>query len=102
MKKIINGKMYDTETAQNIGCYNNGLSGGDFWFVEETLYRKKNGEFFLYGEGGAMSRYSRQDGSYSRCGGMELVPLSTEEAKAWVEKHCSADVYIEIFGNVTE
>ncbi|MDE6675529.1 MAG: hypothetical protein K2K19_12100, partial [Acetatifactor sp.] len=65
MKQIINGKMYDTETAQEIGCGCNGMSCDDLWFVEETLYRKKNGEFFLDGRGGPLSRYSRPNGSFS-------------------------------------
>ena len=102
LKQIINGKMYDTETAQEIGCDSNGMCRDDLWFVEETLYRKQNGEFFLDGHGGPLSRYSKPNGSFSRCGARELVPLSTEEAKTWVERHCPAEVYIDTFGNVTE
>ena len=102
MKQIISGKMYDTETAQEIGSGSNGMSCEDLWFVEETLYRKKNGEFFLDGRGGPLSCYSRPNGSFSRCGARELVPLSAEEAKTWVERHCPTDVYIETFGNVSE
>lgn len=52
MKKIINGKMYNTETATELGDFWNGLSTSDFRNLSETLYRKKNGEFFLYGQGG--------------------------------------------------
>lgn len=58
MKKIINGKMYNTETATELGDFWNGLSTSDFRNLSETLYRKKNGEFFLYGQGGAMTEYS--------------------------------------------
>lgn len=102
MKKVMNGKMYNTETAKEIGCDSNGLNYGDFDFVEETLYQKKTGEFFLDGNGGARTRYSKPSGSNSWSGGRELVPLSIEEAKEWVEEHCSADVYIETFGDVPE
>jgi len=58
MKKIINGKRYDTETAQLIGSasYSNRT---DFRFWSEELYRKKTGEFFLYGEGGPASKVDR-------------------------------------------
>ena len=96
------GKMYDTETAQEIGRNGNGMSLDDLWFVEETLYRKKNGEFFLDEHDGPLSRYSKPNGSFSRCGARELVPLSIEEAKKWGERHCPVDVYIETSGNVTE
>lgn len=102
MKQIINGKMYNTETAQEIGCGSNGMNLDNLWFVEETLYRKQNGEFFLDGHGGPLSRYSRPNGSFSRCGARELVPLGAEEAKAWVERHCPVEVYIETFGDVAE
>lgn len=36
MKKIINGKMYDTETARKIATSDEGV-----------LYEKKTGEYFL-------------------------------------------------------
>ena len=46
MKKIINGKKYDTDTAEQIGYDNNGLLCSDLSYIEETLYKKKTGEFF--------------------------------------------------------
>lgn len=45
MKSIINGKMYNTETATEVATYRNGRSYSDFLYVEETLYRKKQGNF---------------------------------------------------------
>ena len=33
MKKIINGKMYNTETAKEIGSWNNGRYRSDFYYV---------------------------------------------------------------------
>ena len=47
MKKIINGKKYDTETAKWLGDYWNGLGGNDFKKLFETLYQKKTGDYFL-------------------------------------------------------
>ena len=58
MKKIINGRLYDTDTAILIGYWDNGYGAGDFHKCYEELYRKKNGEFFLYGSGGAMTVYA--------------------------------------------
>ena len=55
MKKIINHKMYNTETAERLASSSNGYGYDDFRYMEEQLYRKKTGEFFLYGEGGALS-----------------------------------------------
>ena len=102
MKKIINGKLYDTATAEFIGSYDNGGTPSDFDYVEETLYRKKNGEFFIHGMGGARSKYSvvSSDGWHS--GGEKITPKDEAAAKKWSEEHISADKYIEVFGAVEE
>mgnify|MGYP003609428542 CR=1 FL=1 len=102
MKKIINGKMYNTETANRIAGWDNGLGSSDFRSVDETLYRKKTGEFFLHGIGGAMTRYARSCGENATCCGEGIVPLSIEEAKSWVEEHCRAERYEEVFGVAEE
>ena len=102
MKKIINGKKYDTSTALRIGNFWNGLSDGDFSSLSETLYKKKTGEFFLHGEGGAMSRYSRSVGQNTWSGGSAIVPISAEEAKEWAEANLSSDEYETAFGQVEE
>ena len=103
MKKIINGKKYDTETATEIGYGGSagGISTTDFRYYDETLYRKKNGEFFLAGEGHAMTKYATHNGNTSGWG-EAIIPLTDEEAKAWVEQECDAETYEEIFGDVEE
>lgn len=101
MKKVINGKMYNTETAKYCGGYEFS-NVGDFNHVCEDLYRKKTGEFFLYGEGGAMSKYCEEVGNNSWTGGEKIIPLTIKEAKRWSEKHLNADTYIELFGEVEE
>ena len=42
MKKIINGKKYDTETAKEVGYWNNGYPCSDFNHCEETLRKQEN------------------------------------------------------------
>ena len=101
MKKIINHKMYNTETAERLASSSNGYGYDDFRYMEEQLYRKKTGEFFLYGEGGALSCYRRRYGNNS-IGGEDIFPLTEDEAKAWVEENCNADIYIQIWGEVEE
>lgn len=103
MKKIINGKKYDTETATYLGRYQSPGNGwSDFSYYEETLYRKKTGEFFLHGEGGPMTRYARSESGNTRTGGETIIPLTIDEAKAWAEEKLEADKYEEIFGEVEE
>lgn len=96
MKKIIGGKRYDTETAEYIGEGNNGYQCTDFHWFEESLYRKRTGEFFLHGEGGPLSKYARAVGS-TRYGDEKLVPITLDEAKAWVEEYLDADDYERLF-----
>lgn len=102
MKKIINGKKYNTETAKKMGCWSNDYSHRSFNFCEESLYRKKTGEYFLYGIGGPMSRYSQPCGQNTWSGGSKIIPMTAAEAMEWVEEHLTADEYEEIFGEVEE
>lgn len=102
MKKIINGKLYDTETATCVGSWANSYSSRDFQSVEEELYRKRTGEFFLYGEGGPASKYAVSVGGNSWSGGAKIIPLTVEQAREWAEQHMDADDYQEIFGEVAE
>ena len=81
MKKVINGRMYNTDTAKLVASYANGGGWGDFHHFEEGLYQKKTGEFFLHGEGGAKTAYSRQIDCNCWTGGAKIIPLTEKEAK---------------------
>lgn len=102
MKKIISGKVYDTETAKQVGVWTNGGSWRDFAHIEESLYQKKTGEFFLFGEGGPMTKYAESAGQNQWTGGRQIIPLTWETAQQWAEQHLDADDYEAIFGPVTE
>lgn len=101
MKKIIDNRRYDTDTAKEIGC--DGYSSrSDFGFWEETLYQKRTGEFFLHGIGGPASKYATTVGQNEWTGGEKIIPLSFENARDWAEKHLEADEYEAVFGPVEE
>lgn len=102
MKKIINGKMYNTETAQEIYTWKNGLGWSDFRCIEETLYRKKTGEFFIYGVGGAMTRWAESCADNSRTGGEGILPVTESQAKGFLERYDAIDEYIALFGEPEE
>lgn len=101
MKKIINQKRYDTNTAEGVAFINNGLSFDDFNFWSETLYRKKTGEYFLYCMGGANSIYGVWRGNTGTAG-EQIKPLTYEQAKSWAEEHLDGDEYEKIFGAIIE
>ncbi len=87
MKKIINGKLYDTDTAKNLAEYNSPFPEGHEGFCVEILYRKTNGEYYLY----------------EHTDSEQIKPISVEKAKKWFEKRIdNADKFIEIFGTVDE
>lgn len=101
MKKVINGRLYNTETAKHIGNQGNGLGWNDFRCIDEDLYLKKTGEFFLAGEGGALTKYAEVT-EHGRCAGSGIIPLTEDEARDWVETYLDVDAYIEVFGEPEE
>lgn len=100
MKKIINGKKYDTDTATMMLEWRNNQSG--FRYCYEALYRKKTGEYFLFGEGGAMTRYYKSVGDNTYTGGNAITPMTEKEAREWAESVADGDDYERIFGEVDE
>ena len=84
MKKIIKGKVYDTETAKKVGYDNDQPTGN--W--EEYLYQKKTGEFFVQ--------------HWDAWNGGSIQPISYSDAQEWLEKHGSAEQYEAVFGMPSE
>lgn len=101
MKKIINSKVYDTDTARCIGGIAYGLEDRLYGWSED-LYCKRTGEYFLCGEGGPGSKYSELAGPSETRGSERVFPLSYDDARAWAEQHLTADEYTAEFGEITE
>ena len=100
MKKVINGKRYDTETATKVAddSYSNY---GDLGYWSEELYHTNKGNWFLVGEGGAMSKYARAVGQNETGGGSAIIPLTGGEALAWLEAHTEdSEAYEEYFTGI--
>jgi hypothetical protein len=102
MKRIIDGKSYNTETAECIATWSNHHYPNDFHYCEESLYRTAKGAWFVAGEGGAMSKYSRPVGNNGRGGGEGLEPFTADEARRWLEEHNFVDELEEHFGSQIE
>ena len=60
MKKMICKKVYDTETAELIKKQTVGQFGEPAGY-EESLYKTADGYYFLYVNGGADSKYAKED-----------------------------------------
>lgn len=83
---VIDKMRYDTNSAEEICRWGNGLSAGDFHSVDETLYRTPNGRWFLECEGGALTGYARKCGDMFSSGSV-IRPCESEEVLEWLETH---------------
>lgn len=73
MKKIICKKEYDTDTSVVVEKRSFG-SFGDTDGYEEILYKTESGSFFLYVNGGADSKYPKED----------IKRMSAKAAEEWI------------------
>ena len=76
MKKVICKVEYDTENATVVEKRTFGEFGDPAGY-EETLYVTENGKFFLYTNGGAESKYTKED----------ITRMSAEKKTAWLKDH---------------
>lgn len=101
MKKILNNKVYDTETAKLCGEYWNGCGMNDYNHLYENLYLKKTGEFFLHCQSGLLSKDSQSLPNEVE-GRQIIIPLTYLEARQWAEDFLTAEEYEDIFGEIEE
>ncbi len=85
MRRIIDNKVYDTDTATltHTAQFSEGRA-----FYEESLYRKRGREFFLYGKGESESKYGFED---------RIIPLTLEDAEAWGRGNMDNDAFLRTF-----
>ncbi len=91
MKRIIEGKTYNTETATCVAkAYQHPQD--DYNFNE--LYQTRHGAYFMhYGD---LSRGADDHGF------MEIRPLTPAGAQTWMEEHASTDLLEAHFGEQPE
>ncbi|HHT9136441.1 MAG TPA: hypothetical protein ACFYEK_04260 [Candidatus Wunengus sp. YC60] len=99
MKQVIDGKLYNTETAELLHEWSNGKFTSDFGHCAEALYKTKKGAYFIAGEGGAMTGYARSCGTNSTCGGSGIRVLTEVEAMEWLENHEGTEALEQYFGD---
>lgn len=93
MRKIIKGKKYDTQTAQEIACHR-WWDDSVCYRQRETFYLKKTGEFFRHDEKRTTwgNIYEYED----------IIPLTEEQARDQLEAIVSVRKFELIFGEVAE
>ena len=101
MKKVIKNKLYDTEKAKFLGEFQNMEDIQNRSYIREALYQKKTGEYFLYGTGGADTRYAESVGA-RWTGGEKILPMDYDAAQRWANENLSSEDYDEIFGTIAD
>jgi len=91
MKQVIDGKLYNTETATLLHEWDNGIYDSDFRYVDEALYVSKKAQYFIAGRGGAMTDYKKAAGQNSWSGGRKIWTLDRPAAIKWLEEHNGTD-----------
>lgn len=99
MKRIIDGKTYNTETATKIAsndCWDRDprWSHGEYG---EALYQTRHGAYFLYEYQDAVRN---EYGDYIDI--KNIKPLSPLEAQDWLEEHNFVDIIEQHFGEMPE
>ncbi len=87
MQIIVDGKRYDTETAEflcQLFCH---FQHGDFKWHDTGLYVTKKGAFFLAGEGGPSSMWAIPSGAHGHREGYGMKVLSKSEARKILEEN---------------
>jgi hypothetical protein len=103
MRKVIDGRIYNTETAQFVCDISpGGYSQSDFEWEDTALYQTRRGAFFIAGRGNARSRWAVRVGQNGWGSGSGVELQTEEEAKRLVERHAKPDVFVEVFGEPEE
>ncbi|KYC65207.1 hypothetical protein [Heyndrickxia coagulans] len=90
MIKVIDGKRYNTDTAEEVYSHYTGQYG-DFDYRERTLYRTKAGAWFMYHAGGALTDMAVVTSGNDRTGSTAIEPVSDDQAYAFLERHSADD-----------
>lgn len=77
MEKRIFGRRYNTDTAKLVAYNESESLGLDYYF--ESVYRKRNGEYFFCAGGNAATVYADCEYGVYTCGYV-LIPLRKRDA----------------------
>lgn len=96
MKKMINGKRYDTNAAKKIAEWTSPTKDTASKYTE-TLYRKRTGEFFLHGWGNEKSPYGQNVTMNVKEPGEKIIPMNKDEARKWAFAHADIEEFAKYF-----
>ena len=103
MRRIINGKRYDTETATMVADVGSSgyISRTDFRYDNSKLYRTAKGRWFIAGSGGPMSRWAQSVGN-GRTSGSGILPIGESDAREMLENRGETEALETYFAKAIE
>lgn len=101
MRKVINGKVYDTDKSEEIFHWSNDYAMSDFRWREKTLYRTAKGAWFLFHEGGPMTDMATRAGDMYTSG-KDIEVLDKDDVIGFLEKHQAINTLEKYFPDYLE
>lgn len=102
MQRVVDRVLYDTETADQIAQYAPTTDKRDRFYLIETLYKTREGGYFLHAEGGPGTRYAKEVNG-QRGIGKVLRPLTREGALDWCEERSiEGETVVKEFADLIE
>ena len=86
MQAIVDGRKYDTTTAEKIVSWDNG-EHDPMKEYEETLYKTARGNFFVLKAGGAQSPAAVSLPGNARGMGAKIVPIAQFQLGDWMREN---------------
>ena len=100
MRRIIEGRVYDTENAEFL-AEDSCSTPGDLRHTFRALYRTKKGRYFFHGGGGALTEYAKPVGNGAVSGSERLWVVEEKEAIQWFAS-IDPDKALELFPEAFE
>jgi hypothetical protein len=85
--KVTDGKRYNTEKAECVFTYWNGVGHSDFRFRTKKLFLTQNGAWFIHHKGGALTDMAVPVGSNGKGGSEDIEPVSDRDAFGFLQAH---------------
>lgn len=86
MRRVIDGKLFDTDKATRLCGLNCTAYPSDFAWHDTSLYRSKGGRYFLAGQGGPSSMWAQPAYGGGRGEGRGIRVLDDDEARDYAER----------------
>lgn len=101
MKKIVNGKLYDVDTAERIHEWDNGYQCNDAHYVSKDLYRTQKGNWFIVVFGGPLSEFGNKCGNNYHSD-QYIQALDASDVVEWLEKHDGTNAILKHFPDLVQ